>query len=66
MLCQHRRCCANIKTASFQCVVFVGNVPAVIKERKGVLIKCVTYTEQIVIVLLAVILHKQNLSQVEL
>ena len=39
-------------------------MPAVIKERKGVLIECVTYMQQIVIVLLAVILHKQNIEQV--
>ena len=37
------------------------NVPAVIKMRKGVLIKCVTYTQQIVIVLLAL---EQNIAQV--
>ena len=40
------------------------NVPAVINERKVyIVLKCATYTQQIVIVLLAVILHKHNIAQ---
>ena len=40
-------------------------LPVVIKEGKGVLIKRVTYTQQIfIIVLLAVTLHKHSIAQV--
>ena len=40
----------------------IVKVPAVIKERKGVLPKCGTYKQQSSSVLIAVILHNQNIA----